>query len=155
MSNIHRPSPVIRPPSFFIREFDLAHDYEAVLALWRAAGPGIQVGPSDTQEEIAKKLTRDPDLFLVVEEAGEINGAVLGGFDGRRGMVYHLAVLPEQRGRGLGAALLTELESRFKAKGCLKSYLLVVPENPQVLDFYRKRGWGVMDVYVMGKEFRE
>ena len=142
------------PLPFVIRPFDFPRDYESALAVWRTAGPGVQLGPSDTPEEISKKLTRDPDLCLVAEVEGRLAGCVLGGFDGRRGMVYHLAVLPEQRGRGLGAALLTELESRLKAKGCLKSYLLVLQENPEVLDFYRKRGWNVMGVYVMGKELR-
>ena len=146
---------VLNPLSFVIRTFNFPHDYEPVLALWKAAGLGVHVGFSDTREEIARKLTHDPDLFLVIEEEGEIHGAVLGGFDGRRGLVYHLAVLPEHRGHGLGTALMAELESRLKAKGCLKSYLLVVHENEDVLDFYRKRGWEVMQAYVMAKEFRE
>ncbi|MBI4770851.1 MAG: GNAT family N-acetyltransferase, partial [Chloroflexi bacterium] len=95
-----------------------------------------------------------PDLFLLAEDpdAGKIVGAVLGGFDGRRGMVYHLAVAPEQRGRGLGAALLAELEARLKAKGCLKYYLLVTQDNPGALDFYRRQGWSLMPVHLLGKE---
>jgi len=140
--------------SFVIRQFQFPQDYDAVLAVWQAGGPGLHVGFSDTREEVAKKLTHDPDLFLIVEEQAKIVGAVVGGFDGRRGLVYHLAVLPEHRGHGLGTALLTELESRLKAKGCLKAYLLVVHENADVLDFYQKRGWGVMPAYVVSKELR-
>ena len=93
-----------------IRGFDLARGYAAVLALWQSAGPGVHVGQSDTLEEISKKLTRDPDLFLVAEAEGQVVGAVLGGFDGRRGMVYHLAVAAARRGRGWGAALMAELD---------------------------------------------
>jgi ribosomal protein S18 acetylase RimI-like enzyme len=142
------------PLSFLIRQFQFPQDYDSVLTVWQAGGPGLHVGFSDTREEVAKKLTHDPDLFLVVEEQAKIVGAVVGGFDGRRGLVYHLAVLPEHRGHGLGTALLTELEARLKAKGCLKAYLLVVHENAEVLDFYQKRGWGVMEAYVVAKEFR-
>ena len=137
-----------------IREFNLARDYDAVIALWQSAGPGVHLGFSDTPEEISKKLKRDPDLFLVAEAEEQIVGAVIGGFDGRRGMVYHLAVAPEARGRGLGAALMAELESRLKAKGCLKYYLLVTHDNPGVLDFYQRLGWSVMPVQIMGKEIR-
>jgi ribosomal protein S18 acetylase RimI-like enzyme len=111
------------------------------------------VGTSDTRAEIAKKLTRDPDLFLLAEdEAGGLLGSVLGGFDGRRGLVYHLAVEAGQRGRGVGTALMRELEARFAAKGCRKIYLVVTPDNLDVMGFYRRQGWAEMPVTMMGKE---
>ena len=137
-----------------IREFDLARDFDAVTALWQASGPGVHLGTSDTPEEIGRKLKRDPDLFLVAENEAQVVGAVLGGFDGRRGMVYHLAVTPEARGRGLGTALMAELEARLKAKGCRKYYLLVTHDNTDVTDFYQRLGWSVMPVNIMGKEIR-
>ena len=135
-----------------IREFDLARDYEAVLALWREAAPGVNVGASDTPAELAKKLARDPDLFLVMEDNGTLVATVMGGFDGRRGMVYHLAVASDQRGQDLGTTLMTELEARLRAKGCRKYYLLVKPENLGVLAFYHKLGWEAMPLTIMGKE---
>jgi ribosomal protein S18 acetylase RimI-like enzyme len=137
-----------------IREFDLARDFDAVTALWQASGPGVRLGLSDTPEEITRKLKRDPDLFLVAENEAQVVGAVLGGFDGRRGLVYHLAVTPEARGRGLGTALMAELEARLKAKGCRKYYLLVTHDNTHVTDFYQRLGWSVMPVNIMGKEIR-
>ncbi len=134
-----------------IRTFDLDHDYDAVLALWRAAEPGVHVGPSDTPDALRLKLTRDPQLFLVAEHAGRLVGVVLGGFDGRRGLVYHLAVDAALRGQGVGSALVAELESRLRALGCVKGYLLVVPENAAVLAWYARRGWNVMAVHALGK----
>ena len=119
-----------------------------------ASGPGVRLGLSDTPEEITRKLKRDPDLFLVAENEAQVVGAVLGGFDGRRGLVYHLAVTPEARGRGLGTALMAELEARLKAKGCRKYYLLVTHDNTDVTDFYQRLGWSVMPVNIMGKEIR-
>jgi ribosomal protein S18 acetylase RimI-like enzyme len=135
-----------------IREFDLDRDYDAVLALWRSAGPGVGVGKSDTREEIAKKLARDPDLFLVAERDGRIVGSVIGGFDGRRGLVYHLAVAPDQQRQGLGKALMAEIEARLKAKGCRKSYLLVKHGNDEALRFYETLGWAAMPVHLLGKD---
>lgn len=134
-----------------IREFNICRDYDAVFALWKSIGPGVNISPSDTREEIAKKLQRDPDLFLVAEENGKIIGTVLGGYDGRRGLVYHLAVAESYRGNGLGTALMNELESRLKAKGCYKYYLLVTHDNLDVRDFYRRMGWEEMPVFIMGK----
>ena len=111
------------------------------------------MGRSDTLAEITKKVQRDPDLFLVAEADGRLIGSVIGGYDGRRGMIYHLAVAVEYRQQGLGAALMDEVERRLKAKGCLKSYLLVVAGNDDAVRYYQKRGWQEMDVTIMGKEF--
>jgi ribosomal protein S18 acetylase RimI-like enzyme len=80
-------------------------------------------------------------------------GTVLGGFDGRRGLVYHLAVDTAWRGRGIGSALMDELEARLMARGCRKAYLLVDGDYTEVKGFYEGRGWEVMDVLAMGKEF--
>ena len=46
---------------------------------------------------------------------------------------------------------MQELETRLRAKGCLKYYLLVTRDNQQAIDFYCQLGWEVMDLHVMGK----
>ena len=137
-----------------IREFDLELVYTSVRKLWQEAGPGVQLSPSDEPEEIERKLGRDPDLFLVLEERGEIIGTVIGGYDGRRGIVYHLAIQPERRGEGLGKALMIEIEERLRSKGCYKYYLLVRKELDQVLGFYESLGCELMDLHVLGKVLR-
>jgi ribosomal protein S18 acetylase RimI-like enzyme len=139
-------------PGVHIRQFSFTSDYQAVLALWQEAGPGIHVRRSDKPQEIQKKLQRDPDLFLVAEIGGRIVGSVLGGFDGRRGMMYHLAVAHEQRRKGIGGALMDELEGRLRAKGCIRYYLLVTSDNQEALRFYEARGWQRMDLYAYGKD---
>lgn len=127
-------------------------DWPQVLELWRTAGPGIHLGPSDTPDEIRRKWDHDPDLFLVAQAGHELVGAVMGGYDGRRGLVYHLAVAPRRRHAGIGRALMAEMERRLAAKGCLKSYLLVAPANAEAVAFYRRLGWQAMDMVLLGKE---
>jgi len=135
-----------------LREFTF-DDYDVVYALWQDSAPGIGLSRSDTRAEIAKKLQRDPDLFLVAEDDGTIIGTVIGGYDGRRGLIYHLAVARAYRGRGIGTMLMNEVERRLRAKGCLRAYLLVKRGNEQVVEFYRQRGWETMDVTLMAKSF--
>lgn len=137
--------------SHIIREFKYPEDYQAVIDLWSNAGPGIHLAKSDTEQEIKKKLQRDPDLFLVTESEGKIIGAVLGGYDGRRGMVYHLAVCPKYQHQGIGKALMQALEDRLRQKGCVKAYLLVTKDN-DATNFYETIGWGEMDLLIYGKE---
>ena len=142
-------------PPFQIREFRFPDDYEEVYRLWKTIEKGVHVGRSDSPDEIEKKVSRDPDLFLVAESEGRIIGSVIGGFDGRRGLVYHLAVAVPLRGMGIGTCLMDELESRLRSKGCLKCFLLVAPDNSEVETYYQQRGWRHMDkVRIYGKELQ-
>lgn len=135
-----------------VRPF-LMDDYPAVCALWRDAGPGLTLRPSDEPEEVAKKLRRDPDLFLIAEEEGQVVGVIMGAWDGRRGWIHHLAVHADWRGQGIGSALLNEVEARLKAKGCLKVNLMVRKENTAAQGLYRRLGYEDMSsILLMGKE---
>ncbi len=130
---------------FSLRQFIYPDDYANALALWQNAGEGIGISLSDQPEEIEKKGQRDPDLFLVAELAGKLVGTVIGGFDGRRGLIYHLAVAPEYRRQGLANRLMDEVEARLRHKGCRKAYLLVKKDNQTAKSFYETRGWKEMD----------
>ena len=141
--------------AFKIREFHFPEDYNSVLGLWQSIEKGVHVGRSDTWAEIEKKIARDPDLFLVAELDGDIVGTVIGGFDGRRGLIYHLAVAEPIRGMGIGSRLMAEVESRLRAKGCLKCYLLVTHDNSEVGHYYQRHGWQHMhDILLYGKELQ-
>jgi ribosomal protein S18 acetylase RimI-like enzyme len=136
-----------------IRTFLFPDDYPAVYDLWAHAGSGIHLRRSDEPQEIARKIHRDPDLFLVAEIDGKIVGTVLGGFDGRRGMMYHLAVSPGYRQHGLGDILVANLEQRLREKGCIRYYLLVTKDNAEAIRFYEARGFERMDnLYAYGKD---
>ena len=150
MVGLRRPTNPVSPhDTVTIRPFHRA-DFEAVVVLWARAG--LTLGPSETEEGIQRKLERDPHLFLVAESAGgHIDGAVLGAFDGRRGWIYHLAVSEERQGKGLGTALLVEVEARLRAIGCVKVNLLVSAENMRVIPFYERVGYGRHEVVFMEK----
>ena len=138
-----------------IRDLRFPEDYQQVFELWQSIEKGVHVGRSDTLAEIGKKLERDPDLFLVAELDGRIIGSVIGGFNGRRGIIYHLAVASTFRGQGVGSRLMDEVEFRLRAKGCLKCYLLVTVDNTEVEAYYLQRGWQQMDqVHIFGKELQ-
>ena len=139
--------------AFEIRSFRYPEDYPAVRALWESMEKGVNVGRSDSPAEIEKKSLHDPDLFLVAEVDGTMAGTVIGGFDGRRGLIYHLAVAGEHRNQGLASQLMEEIERRLREKGCLKCYLLVLDGNEEAARFYEHRGWTEMkQVRLFGKE---
>ena len=146
---------LVSTQTLLIRTARFPEEYPAIVGLWERSGPGIHLRRSDEPQEMRKKLERDPDLFLVAEVAGKIVGSVLGGFDGRRGMMYHLAVAPEVRRQGIGAALMEELEQRLRQKGCIRYYLLVTPDNEAAIQFYEQYGWERMNLFAYGKDLDE
>jgi ribosomal protein S18 acetylase RimI-like enzyme len=134
-----------------IREYGEA-DCELVLALWEAAG--IARPWLDLRAEIAEKLRRDRQLFLVAEDDGEpgvVLGAVMGAYDGRRGWVYHLAVAPEWQRRGIGMALMVALESALAGIGVSKVNLQVRADNVSAVGFYERLGYRDEHLTSMGK----
>ncbi len=84
----------------------------------------------------------------------QIVGSVMGGYDGRRGMVYHLADQSHLRKQGVATQLLSEVEKRLQAKGCLECYLFVFADHTDAIRFYEQRGWReITEDRFFGKEF--
>jgi len=136
-----------------VAEFAMG-DFPAVDRLWRRSG--LWMRPSDDADETRLKLERDPDLFLLARVEGEIVGAVVGGWDGRRAYVYHLAVAAERRRAGIASALMDELERRFREKGALKAKLQILADNHASRAFFQQRGYLLeRDCEPWGKELQE
>lgn len=132
-----------------IRPFELV-DEGAVVALWEEAG--LLRPWNDPHADIARKLTVQPELFVVaVDPAGAIIGSVMAGFEGHRGWMNYLAVAHAARGRGVGRALVGYVERELQARGCPKLSLQVRAENEVAVAFYRHLDFAVDDVVSMGK----
>jgi ribosomal protein S18 acetylase RimI-like enzyme len=121
--------------------------YDEVIQLWRNAGIGV--GSSDSKEELEKMLTRNPDLFLIGKIEDQIIAVAMGGFDGRRGYVHHLAVEPGYQKKGCGRAIIRALNEIFRQKGIHKIHLFIERRNKEVVDFYRNLGWEIREDLTM------
>lgn len=120
-------------------------DYDAVYALW-AATPGIGLHAfEDSREGIAYYLQRNPATCFVAEEEGAILGVLLGGNDGRRGVLSHMAVRENFRRRGVGDALLTACQESLRAQGIRRCVLLAFLDNGLGNAFWASRGFTQRD----------
>jgi ribosomal protein S18 acetylase RimI-like enzyme len=126
----------------------LAADREPLVELWRRCE---LIRPwNNPYRDIERKLARDGENLLVLEENGELVGSVMVGYDGHRGWVNYLAVSPDRRGRGLGRMLMAHAEERLRALGCAKVNLQVRASNNAVIQFYLRMGYAVDDVVSLG-----
>ena len=87
-----------------------AGDYEAVRALWEAAGLHIRPVGRDSGEAFAAQLASGCQVAIGLEDDGRLVGVVLATHDSRRGWINRLAVHPAYRRRGLGKRLIGEAE---------------------------------------------
>lgn len=131
-----------------IRAFDLA-DTEAVVALWQEAG--LTRPWNNPYQDISRKLTVQPELFLVATAGGAVMGSVMAGYDGHRGWLYYLATAASHRGQGVARRLVAEAEDRLLALGCPKVQLMVRPENGVTQGFYASLGYEPFDTWNTGK----
>ena len=121
------------------REF-VIDDYDAAVALWNLA-EGVEVAEGDSKDEIRAYLWRNPGFSRVAVEDGTIVGAVLCGHDGRRGLIYHLAVAPGYHGKGIGRLLVGECLAQLRAGGIARALILVAADNVGAHSFWLRTGW--------------
>jgi len=126
----------------YVIPFEPRH-VEDALALFRGC-PGVGLTSGDSASEIVAFLARNPGASAVVETpAGNLVGAVLCGHDGRRGFLYHLAVHPDERGRGLGRRLVEHALAALRAAGISRASIHVYAHNAEGAKFWARLGWRV------------
>jgi len=134
-----------------IKELDVA-DLTASISLWWEVG--LTIGASDTIPELELFISLNPTTSLVGWLDDQLVATVLGGFDGRRGLVHHLAVASIHQGKGFGRVMMEELDRRYQAMGVVKYSFWIEPRNQKVIEFYRHLGYEMRDLITISKTLR-
>ena len=131
-------------------------DYEKVYAVWISCkGMGLN-NLDDSREGIERFLLRNPETCFVAEADEAVVGVIMAGHDGRRGYIYHTAVLPEYRNRGIAANLVKNAMSAMKNAGINKVALVVFDRNDGGNAFWEKMGFAArVDLIYRNKSIAE
>jgi ribosomal protein S18 acetylase RimI-like enzyme len=124
---------------FEIREMTI-DDYEEVAALWKATD-GVWFDEDDEVGKLDAYLRRNPGLSFVARCEGRVVATVQCGHDARRGYLHHLAVAPNYRRQGLGAALVERSLARLAELGIPQCNINVLGDNQAGLKFWESTGW--------------
>jgi len=125
--------------------------YDEARALWLRC-EGVNLTDADTKEVIRSFLGRNPGMSFMAAAGGGIVGTILGGHDGRRGYMYHLAVDAAWRKRGIGKELADTCLKALKAAGIGKIHVFVYATNASGLAFWEAAGWTRRtDIYAVSK----
>jgi ribosomal protein S18 acetylase RimI-like enzyme len=114
--------------------------YDEALALWKRC-EGIGLSEADDSEPMQKFLHKNPGLNCIALEGGRIVGTCLCGSDGRRGYLYHLAVDPAQRRKGIGKRLVERTLQALAEQGIQKCHIMVFGSNESGLAFWKSGEW--------------
>lgn len=118
-------------------------DYEEVWNLWiNIRGMGLN-NLDDSKEGIERFLKRNPTTCFVARENDKIIGVIMAGHDGRRGFIYHTAVLKEKRKQGVAGELLATAMKALQKEGIKKVALVVFEKNEIGNSFWEKAGFSV------------
>jgi ribosomal protein S18 acetylase RimI-like enzyme len=121
-----------------------AEDVDAVMALWALAAEN-NGRPSDRRKMVEALVARDPEALLLALEDGAIVGSLIAGWDGWRFHLYRLAVHPDHRRRGIGAALLDAAHARFTALGATRADAMVLAANDLGAAIWQASGYERQD----------
>src|SRR5690348_14660558 len=99
-----------------ILTFDPKRHRDQVAELWRQVF-AYPTAHNEPNFAIEKKIGANDGLFFVAEIDTKVAGTIMAGYDGHRGWIYSLAVLPEFRGRGIGTRLMRHAEECLAALG--------------------------------------
>jgi GNAT superfamily N-acetyltransferase len=138
------------PPPVAVREYR-SGDGAGLRTLWESVG-FRSIGDDDPS--LRTFAQRNPGMFLVAVRGGEVVGSALGGWDGRRGWIYHVATTPGERRTGLATTLVRQVEERLRILGCPKVNVIVREENEDGAAFWEALGYTAAPARQYGRELQ-
>lgn len=111
----------------------------AVIDLWRQCN--LIVPSNDPVEDNKKKIDFQPALFFIALLFDQVIGSIMVGYEGHRGWINYLAVLPTFQKQGYGKLLIIKAVTELRKMGCVKVNLQIRPDNLQAIGFYQHLGF--------------
>lgn len=124
------------------------NDKKSLVDFWNTIFPD-DPPHNEPSKVIDAKLAVDDLIFIAVDE-GQVIGACMAGYDGHRGWLYAVGVLPEFRRSGTGSMLIQHSIQKLQEIGCVKVNLQIRSTNRQVAKFYESLGFSIEDRLSMG-----
>lgn len=90
---------------------------------------------------LARLIDRNPSMNWAAEYTGRLVGTVLCGHDGWRGWLYHVAVEPDWRRRGIATAMVSRAQSELAKANIRRVHALMLSGNREAMQFWTAGGW--------------
>lgn len=117
-----------------------AADVPQVLRLWSIARSPLAT-TDDDRGVVEGLLAHDPGALLVADLGATVVGTAIAAWDGWRGHIYRLAVLPDHRRQGVGSRLVAAGHERLRALGATRVNAAVGADDPGPIAFWLASGY--------------
>ena len=95
----------------------------------------------DTPAALEALIAWNADALLVAELDGELVGTLIAAWDGWRGNMYRLAVVPEHQRKGIAAQLVDSARERLYEQGARRVTALVREADAHAAGVWRATGY--------------
>lgn len=132
-------------------------EYDDLITLWEKAGLPYRARGRDSRQAIQAQIEENPDLFLGAFFKQELVGGIIATFDGRKGWINRVAVIPEYRRQGIAQRLIDAAEKALKKRGAKVIGTLIFNTNTHSLNLFQKMGYITSKdiVYLSKRESQE
>jgi ribosomal protein S18 acetylase RimI-like enzyme len=134
--------------------FDSQTHCDEVVSLWKEVfgDQGADIAPDFVLD---KGLEAKGGLIFVALSNDLVVGTIMAGYDGNRGWIYGLGVLPDYQRQGIGSSLLAFVEKKLSALGCRRINLQMMEGNEASKHFFSAKGYQTVKRIDMAKSLSQ
>lgn len=133
-----------------------ADELDEMRRVWKRSGLPFRPRGRDRLQNLRRERREDPECFLGAFKSGRMVGVVLITDDGRKGWINRLAVLPEERGRGIAKIMIAEAEDILRRRGRRLFCVLIESYNKESMKLFEDAGYKREDdiIYFTKRELK-
>jgi ribosomal protein S18 acetylase RimI-like enzyme len=113
---------------------------------------GLAKSPNDPAGDLARILETEHGRGFVAYRDSQPIGMAMAGYEGRRGWLYYVGVIPEARRQRIAAKLVDTAVTYLGSLGAPKVLLFIRHGEEYLIDYYARLGFEPQAVTVLGKE---
>ncbi|HUD09188.1 MAG TPA: GNAT family N-acetyltransferase [Patescibacteria group bacterium] len=117
----------------------LPEDYRYVKEILQEAGLFYESWHSE--KNLSSMIKKDPELVQVAFQDKVVGCMLIVPLGAKVAYFFSLAVKKEFRNQGIATNLIKHAEEIMRKKGASELGLLVLSENKELVNFYKKRGF--------------
>jgi ribosomal protein S18 acetylase RimI-like enzyme len=119
-------------------------DYDSMVECWGKSALPIKIKGRESKKSIRKEMAFTGSFFVGAfdfAKGEKLVGLAIGNYDGRRGWINRIAVLPEYRNRGVASALIHRTEKFLRNNGAKVTAALISRSNKLSRNLFEEQGY--------------
>lgn len=122
-----------------------ADHYDDIIRVWSEAGLEYKPDGRDSRELLVREMALPQCAFFGLFEESRMIGVGIANWDGRRGWINRVAVVPNRRGKRLAVKIIEACEDFLRETGALVICGLIHKNNSTSISCFEREGYSCLD----------